>query len=572
MSDVFLSYSGADKDYAEQFIAALAERGISVWWDRVRRGEVTTWSEEIGGQLDAAGRVIALVTPNVIAAQRPHVLAEMDIAYTQRKLIPIQIGVFRLPLNFLSLMIELNRRSFDHFDQLLTTAALDDICCALAQADRVTAAASGVPRALGTGMTIERVSLAIAMAVFEEMSLTTITEAAAKLEARLKERQGDAELQKPDLFRMRSARLEEIGAVTYPLMHPRLEVALQSARFAETGAGFALFEYVWDELDGLRDCLLAWLDELAASGGPDIRASVGLMIGATARTRFASILEHVIAPWMMADARATREVADLALRVALDAPGIGTAVEVQVQDWGRASALPQIRAAIELACGYTGSRMPSLAISTLKIVAASRLAGLDALEVMRDAVAFLADSNREAADGSLFDLAQLVHDLCQWTEEETPRKEDKRLPLFLFLELMRQLPMRAPQAVPGVLSVQAIMANQELARPVARMFDTALRDSSVIGFTARDHAREILKQLGKRARELAKRGRLDDDPVLALAREIYEICASERDRDRIAFVMRPHYPRERLEFQPSATLTEDAAGLVGHVDMVEDRQ
>jgi hypothetical protein len=572
VGDVFLSYSGADKEYAERFIAALAARGISVWWDQARRGDVTTWSEDIGGQLDAAGRVIALVTPNVIASQRPHVLAEMDIAYTQRKLIPIQIGVFRLPLNFLSLMIELNRRSFDDFDQLLTTEALDDICCALGEADRVAAGASSVPRALGAGMTVERVSLAIAMAVFEEMSLTTITEAAAKLEARFKEQQGDSEVQKPDLFRLRSARLREIGAITYPLMHPRLGVALERARFAEAGTGFALFEYIWDEFDGLRDCVLAWLDELAGSSGPDVRAAVGLMIGAMARTRFASILEHVIAPWMMADTRATREVADLALRVALDAPGIGTAVQVQVQDWGRASTLPQIRAAIELACGYTGSRMPNLAISTLKIVAGSRAAGLDTLEVMREAIAFLADSNRNAADGSLFDLAQLVHDLCEWTGEDTPRKDDKRLPLFLFLELMRQLPIRAPKAVPGVLSLQAIAANPEMARPVARMFDRALRDSSVVGFTARDHARQILKQLGKRAGELAKRGHLPDDPVLALAREIYAISVSERDRDRIAFAMRRYYSREQLENQSAAPLIEDVHWSGGVIDLEEGEQ
>ena len=59
MSDIFVSYSKADRGKAEEIAAALEQQGYSVWWDRrILPGE--TFDTVIEAELDAASCVIVL--------------------------------------------------------------------------------------------------------------------------------------------------------------------------------------------------------------------------------------------------------------------------------------------------------------------------------------------------------------------------------------------------------------------------------------------------------------------------------------------------------------------------------
>lgn len=565
MGFIFLSYTHGDRVEARRLVEALRARGITVWWDVDRRSEPGDWSSEVDDRLDDSTRVVALVTRNVVESQRDFVFAEMYSARDLNKLIPLQIGDFRLPYKFLSIMLSLNRRAYRSFDQVLEAEALDDISAACG----IGGAADARPGPADTNplrgnVALDGASLAIATAVLEELPVATIVDAAVDLESRLKTQSGTDQGQHTSMFRARSDRLRDIGAVSYEQMHPRLGVTVHCARFADPEQRFAVLEYAWDELDGLRESLLAWLDAMAVSPNPDVRASIGIVIGALARKRFATVLDQLLARWMLGPTQALRDVADLAFRVATDAPGIEQAVETQIRDWARSKTLPSVRAAIELACGYTGSRLPSVAIETLKIVAKSDVANLDVVALMHDAIEYLANANREAADGSLFDLSKLLTGLCEWVGEAVPDKEHKMLPLVLFLELMRRLPMRAPKHVPGVLSVEAVMADPEMARSVAQIFNVALRTGGGQP-SARDLSRACLKQLCRRAESLAERGMLAHDPVLALVRETYAASPTERDRDRLAYAVAGRYARATIEAMASDP--QRAEAIVDAIDV-----
>jgi hypothetical protein len=544
---VFLSYSTADRSDARRLVDALRDRGVDVWWDVDRRHEVNEWGPDIDSRLHAADRILALVTPHVTESPRDFVFAEMLFGREKLKLVALQIGDMQLPYKYQSIMLGLNRRAYQNFDQILQPEALDDICGACGgNTGPPTLPPTEISHSLTSEVSVERMALAIATATLEGLPIATVVAAAAKLELRLRGNADKEEDPTPTLLRARSARLREIGAEKFELMHPRLEVSVHCVRFVDPAQRFKLLEYAWDELDDLRESLLTWLDGLAASPSPDVRASIGLVIGVLARSRFASALDQVLGRWITDSDPALRDVADLALRVAVDEPGVERAVGIQIQDWARGDALPQLRAAIELACGYTGSRLPDLAIETLKTVAKTNIFGVDAVSIMHDAIDYLVSANREAADGSLFDLSKLLKGLCGWANETLPQKGHKMLPLILFFQLIGRLPLRSPKDVPGVLSIQAILDDQEMTQAVARIFDVALRAAGR-EVEARELARDCLKKLCRRANDLIKSGRLPNDPVLRLAQEIYRVSPTPRDRERLIYTVARTYPRTDVE-------------------------
>lgn len=65
MAQVFISYSRKDRDLAQRIADGLAADGMTVWWDRdIASGE--RWDKIIKRELDAAGAVVVLWTPNSV--------------------------------------------------------------------------------------------------------------------------------------------------------------------------------------------------------------------------------------------------------------------------------------------------------------------------------------------------------------------------------------------------------------------------------------------------------------------------------------------------------------------------
>ena len=82
MTDIFISYSSADRVHLEPIVLAFERAGLSMWWDRmIQEGQ---WGDQTEHALKAARRVVAFVTPRVISRERYYVYAEMQRAQKHR--------------------------------------------------------------------------------------------------------------------------------------------------------------------------------------------------------------------------------------------------------------------------------------------------------------------------------------------------------------------------------------------------------------------------------------------------------------------------------------------------------
>jgi TIR domain len=98
LADVFISYARENRDRAQALAAALQQRGLTVWWDRIIPPG-RQFDEVIEEQLDAARCVLVLWTAESAASK--WVKTEAGEALGQDKLVPalLDAGV-RLPLEF----------------------------------------------------------------------------------------------------------------------------------------------------------------------------------------------------------------------------------------------------------------------------------------------------------------------------------------------------------------------------------------------------------------------------------------------------------------------------------------
>ena len=98
MNDVFISYSSDDRDVARAIAAELAQRGLSVWWDRVIPPG-RQYDEVIEENLAAARCVVVLWSASSAASK--WVKIEAGEALRQDRLVPALIEAdVRIPLEF----------------------------------------------------------------------------------------------------------------------------------------------------------------------------------------------------------------------------------------------------------------------------------------------------------------------------------------------------------------------------------------------------------------------------------------------------------------------------------------
>ena len=95
MSDVFVSYSRADRSRVEPLIQELQNHGFSVWWDtQMLPGEL--WDEAILGAL-AEARSVVVVWSNE-SVNSANVKEEAHRAQQRGILVPVQIDEISPPL------------------------------------------------------------------------------------------------------------------------------------------------------------------------------------------------------------------------------------------------------------------------------------------------------------------------------------------------------------------------------------------------------------------------------------------------------------------------------------------
>lgn len=97
MSDVFISYATADREYARLLAKALERQGRTVWWDRtILPG--SNWQAVIESALDSASCAVVLWSRNSV--QSDWVQTEAEEARRRGILVPACLDDVRIPLQF----------------------------------------------------------------------------------------------------------------------------------------------------------------------------------------------------------------------------------------------------------------------------------------------------------------------------------------------------------------------------------------------------------------------------------------------------------------------------------------
>jgi len=554
MYDLFISYSSKDKPAIEKIDSAFKQQELSVWRDdRIYEGSV--WSDKIEQALAQSRRVIAFVSPNVIKAKYAFVMAEMQRAFEADKLIPIKIGEFTMPLNMEGITIGLQMILAPDFDTFLTGGGFQRICHVLGKSE-APASSKNVPLStsqwLENGPPLSGFSLAIAVSVTESASLATITDFAHDLENRIKSTVQSDKIKKSNpaeafarLTTPLTKQLKNIKAKRYSEKHGRHGLTHECIRFEDPCRASELLNYVWNEYTELHRPVLDWLDHIAGTTDPDVRRRIGLMIGNLARSNFVSVFNRLIGKWMLDDNPAIRDVADMALSIAVFDPAVNTAVKNKIHELAKSNETECLRAAVEFACGHTGSRIQGFSIDILKRVAKSENTDFEVLSTMQEAIEFMLNTALTSDDNSLYDLNTLIVELSDWAqkpEDEIPQ----RLPMLLFLSLMQNLPLEEPEHVFGGLSLQALIAENKTREATADVFESALRDRGEESFCPRKEAQGILQAWQE---EMKEKNSKNESQLLALAQTIYQKCKQTRDRERLVYTFKKSFTEEQLRAQ-----------------------
>ncbi|MBA3511029.1 TIR domain-containing protein [Sphingomonas sp.] len=97
MADVFLSYARPDRVTAERLAGAIADTGLTVWWDRHIKGG-SDFSRDIEKQLNAASKVLVMWSKE--AADSRWVRDEASVAADSGRLVAVTIDGTPPPLGF----------------------------------------------------------------------------------------------------------------------------------------------------------------------------------------------------------------------------------------------------------------------------------------------------------------------------------------------------------------------------------------------------------------------------------------------------------------------------------------
>jgi hypothetical protein len=557
--DIFVSYAGRDRSAIAPVVLAFERAGLTVWWDqRLERGY---WAAEIEGKIKACRLVVAFLTESAINSTYDFIFAEMRAGREQQKLVPVRIGNFRIPLAYEGLIALVQNYAFPNANDIVGHPIFARLChaCRADTADLDTLsdfrnAGDRVGTWFSRSPSLELLSFCTALAVLENAPISQVQHAAGELSRMVQAEQtsrtglhGDSivthagrEVQRT--FLPRSTRLAESDAEIFFETHPRLGVSLECCRFMDGDRSSAFLAFVWKELDDLREQLIRWLDHLAGTLPAEGRTRLSLALGVLAQQDFATVFERILRRWIVDEHGARREAADIAFSVACFEPTVANAIRRILTDWSNTSTSTRfLKAAVEMSCGYTGMRMPELAIDTLKAASRAKSKDLSLVGTMEMAIDQLMSAALEIGDNSLLDLPRLVSEFADWIDH-SDAGEAQRLPIYLFLHTLEDLPITSPAGVAGVLSVAALMVDERTRGPCTRIFAAALRDAGDGKIGPREHASTILRRWA----EMQQDADSQEDPVLALARRLVKDARTQRDRDRCIFIFRRIYPAEVL--------------------------
>lgn len=566
--DVFVSYSSSDAEGVAPVVEALRQRGCRVWWseDSLLEGR---WDHAVEAAFSSAKRVLALISENVDRANRDYILAEIERARAEEKLIPFVIGEGGRSFAIRGLVALIQSYFFDDFDSIVQSAQFErliplirgpgpedrDRACVSAKRtplERIDHWFSCIEQDFGPSGRIHAYALGLAFAIFENGPFSEVEALGNELASMLKGLElGEPELTDTQFPRRSSPLLRRMECELREIEHPVQRLNQTVVSFIDRERASSFVRFAWTEFGGRRPILRSWLASLVSQASSERQMRVGFTIGLLAQAAYIEVFEQIIRPWLQGEDAALRSVADIALSVAAFEPAVARNLERTIKDWAISGSTADKKAAVRLACGFTGARITGSAIATLRHTTQDSNSELraDLLRAIEQGLRDLLQSHGGDADTSLFNLHGLVGEITDWiTDDLGEGNKHARNPtsgaiaLFLFLIILRNLPLAATQRVKGRLSLDELMQHQKSAKRIARVFNIALARHRIDGIPTRDLATTMARRWIEIVRKARSRGKDDAltyerrQALLAFARALYATAPGQNDRDRVLFM------------------------------------
>ncbi|MCB9959375.1 MAG: toll/interleukin-1 receptor domain-containing protein [Rhodospirillaceae bacterium] len=556
---IFVSHSSKDAIELAPIIDRLRARKIRTWWSPSI--EENDWDKITVDRLKHSCRIVAIITENTDSGNRDYVLEEISYARDTDKLIPIVIGERPTSLAIRSVISRIQTYFFDEINDIALDERSDKflhLCRKVLRRDRaaqievvdvpeidprdkIEAWFTEIESRLGPVGLIHAFSYASAVALYEGATLSDIETLAQDLARRLSESEIDDDRTQlePTFPRRLNPLLALLECEICEKDHPIFGVKQKTVRFRDPVRAVHLQSFAWNEFSYRRNVLVEWWRVICDSATAEGRSRLGFALGTLAQGQFLDLFGICLNKWLVSQSHNQQTVADIALNVASNEPAISKTIQQMVRNWAQGGTESQRAAAIRLACGFTGTRVPGLALDILRIISRQRGDRFDQklFDTASASLRQLMSEHTNSGDASLFDLPGLIESLDSWVRSEATASVDVQnpYPLALCLAAIGSLPLKLEGRIRGRLSLQSLIATDRAANSVAGLLNYALQRHRLGQFPARDVARTILRNWLSAVDSYERDPYLlqSDNPLRRLYHCLIATAATNDDRARI---------------------------------------
>lgn len=580
--DTFISYSSRDREYVTRLASGLEARGIRVWWD----GHITTgqrWDDVLDKHLRSARTILALITENIESNERDYIYEEMKFAREHNKLFPVFVKGADPSFAIRGLISRLQQQIIDDLSSLLSPSSLDALAAKLGETPQneglenkhslsqelssIESWYSEIETKYSPGTEVYLFSHALALSCFENALFTGIQTIADRLSKRIADLESlDGPVPDNDLPKRRAPLLRILQCQTKVIDHPAWGLNQEIVEFSNPNKAINLMSFFWSEFAPRRRCVIEWWSELISKCTVGDRMRLAYAIGALAQTNFVDIYNEVLSRWLFQGSAQEKVIADIAMSVAAFEPRTREAIKDLIEKWSSEGSIDQTLVAIRLACGFSGSRFPGLAIQVLKTVTerGKGKMGIDLFETMTNSIENILELHSSDEDNSLFDLPGLVAELSKWAVTQVGGRSDvdeklsnNPYPLILLLRVFHQVPLQRRGRMRSRVSLDVLVRDDVCTRHTAGVLNQALARQRIAGLETRPLARAVLRRwIAQKRVETPDAG--EQDPLLRLAREMASMAQEADDRERILNLFDGVYSQETLRHATEVPPTIDS--------------
>lgn len=570
--DLFVSFSGSDRNQIYPIIKELEQRGLNVWWsDYLKEGR---WDLQIEEKINSAKRVVAFISPNVDHSQRDYIFEEIERARSQDKLIPVIVEGGSQSFAVRGIIALLQSYFFENFSSIIGTSEFEkliELCGGKKRKkgifeknkenktsiERVEDWYEKIETNYDTTAQFYLFSVTLTTAIFEFASFTEVELLAQNLYHSLKNLEGEEDalsLSSSNCPSRRTPLLNAVDCTVKSIEHQYLGIEQKIIYFKDPERAASFLMFAWEEFGNRREIFYVWLSDIVAQASADARLRIGFALGTLAQNNFIDIFDQILKKWLLSDKFTHQLTADIALSVAAYHPKIPRIVKKNTISWAKSNNGKQNEAAIRLACGFSGTRIPDLTISTLKIVANNKSNQLTTsiIDTMEKSIKYLLVSHVDETDDSLFDFQSVVEALATWAVDDISiNKDDKNIrenpyPLLIFLLVLENIPLAENLKPRGSLSLSSLVHSSKLATLTAQVFNAALERPRINTLHTRKPAEKIIRKWIAQYISSGK-SHFQKEPLLLLAKKLISTASSSNDIDRVVYIFDSIFTEDELQ-------------------------